>query len=683
LTLPREVVDEPHGLGRPDQTVRAEIETTSDPMPTPVHLTRGWRRFALGHVDAAVAVGFAIAALIVRWPFIVRGETLLHSDEAIVGLMAQDIAEGTRFPLYFYGQRYMGALEAYVIAAVRPLSVNPIVSLRLGPAILFAVLTALEYLMLTRWFGRAGGVIGALTLLAAAPMFVQWSISARGGYIEILVWGTLFWWLYSEWFVASAPSTRRSLRQAILGALVGSGMWINPTMLAFVAPVVVHALLGRPLALARQSGGLAAMFSGLDRFFGRLALPAIVLLAVLMLNCLWAVWVEDAKVHYAVLLDLVPRAAAVAGLGLAAAVGCIWLSRHAGVVAALRQQLSAAGPFILGVLAGNAPALWYVLARTLSGEPLEDTLPLGLRPIWMADETLVYLVRGLLVLLGADPSPFLDLVRVGRAYVTVPLPATAAAGLTALNWLVLAAGIVVGVALVSAYRGELAKPLRLEAGVHSPAVFLALALAALVSLYVLSGCTVDFTSIRYLVPVWAILPGLVAAAATAGRPRWLARGAVATLLVAWSAGQMGLFAQLGPPHPLTRLAQTLKERRVGFALAEPLDAHLLSFLTQQRPRVAEYQSFWPRLAHLRDGMDPGVPVSYVVHAADVDWTADWTRPGWPGPAPPETSRFLWPSLKQTLVERPADILSREPLVDGYELWTLSRPLPERKAGDAW
>jgi hypothetical protein len=44
---------------------------------------------------------------------------------------------------------------------------------------------------------------------------------------------------------------------------------------------------------------------------------------------------------------------------------------------------------------------------------------------------------------------------------------------------------------------------------------------------------------------------------------------------------------------------------------------------------------------------------------------------------------LWPALKQTLRDQPSDVLSREYLTEGYELWVLARPLPERKPGDAF
>ena len=38
------------------------------------------------------------------------------SDEVLQLYMARDIAHLSNFPVYFYGQNYMGPLESYVIA---------------------------------------------------------------------------------------------------------------------------------------------------------------------------------------------------------------------------------------------------------------------------------------------------------------------------------------------------------------------------------------------------------------------------------------------------------------------------------------------------------------------------------------------------------------------------------------
>lgn len=647
---------------------------------------RAWPRHPLGRTDMLLAVALFAAAIAARWPFIARGETLLHSDEAIVGIMAQDIVEGRRFPIFFYGQRYMGALEAYVIALLRPLFDDPITSLRVGPALFFALLTSLQYLMLTRWFGRRGGLIGAATLIFAAPMFVQWSISARGGYIEALVWGTLLWWAYWEWFVAaqprSAPSSVSPGKKFLFGLVLGSGMWINPTIGVFLAPVIAHALMAAPLAAARQDARLSIALAGLDRTFRGLpiALPVVVLLAVATATSIWGMWVVDGRVQTSLLMDMLPRPAALALLAVAAIVAWRYVTRRWPLTAFLRSRLAAAGPLIFGALAGLTPTLVYMVRQTLTGAPVEASLPLALRPLWTIGDPLHYLLRGLPLLLAADGGPFLDLVRVGRLYATVPVSASVAAGLIGLNWLVLGALLTAGTILAVHYRDQLVAALRLRPGPHGPTAFLVLAFCAMLAMYVMGACTFNFTTIRYLVPLWAVVPGLLAATATATSQRRVARWAVGCLLVAWTAGQAAFFAQLGPPHPLTRLAGELRalhdRGELDFALAELLDAHLLTFLTQQAPPIGEFESFWSRLEHLRRGRDAQRPTSYVVHAADIDWTRDWTDAGWPGRAPPETTRLLWPALKRYSRVHPDDVLSRTVLSDGFELWRTKRAIPE-------
>jgi len=673
LEAPETVLERPENWAAAD---RLEQEAPGE-RPSP------WRQHRLTRVDVVLSFALAATALLARLPFIVRGETLLHSDEAIVGLMAQDIAEGTRFPVYFYGQRYMGALEAYVIAAIRPFCDDPIISLRLGPCLFLAALVAIEFLLLTRWFGRRGGLIGALTLVAAAPMFVQWSISARGGYIEILLWGALLWWAYSDWFVPPCPDTHRQFRRAVFGLLVGSGLWINPTIVVFIAPIILHASLANRSKLAPAGSRIDVGLRRLDELLRGypLALPLLGLVALLAINCLWSVKIDSGQVQHVILFGLLSRRVS-AGIFIALMIAAAtWLARQPGIIASCRKRANESAPFLIGMLIGNAPAAWYVVQRSIAGTPLEDTLPLGIRPLWRIGETIHYLIRGTPVVLGADPKPFVELVCVGRSFSIAPLAESLAALLVATSWAVAAALLVAGWCLVQACGREFGSLLRLMCGPHSPAAFLMLAFSCLLALYITSGCTVDFTSIRYLVPLWVILPGLLAAVVSVDRFRRRAMVCSLTLFAAWTVGQVAFYSQLGSPHPLTRLGKTLKDRDVRVALAEPLDAHLLSFITQQESRIGEFQSFWPRLASYRENLNASAPTAYIVHASDTDWTRDWARPGWPGPAPPETSRFLWPMLKSTLAESPEEILERHTLTDGYELWLLAHPLPERKPGE--
>src|SRR3972149_5141856 len=45
------------------------------------------------------------------------GVAQLNADEAVVGLMARHILQGER-PTFFYGQAYLGSLDAWLVAGV-------------------------------------------------------------------------------------------------------------------------------------------------------------------------------------------------------------------------------------------------------------------------------------------------------------------------------------------------------------------------------------------------------------------------------------------------------------------------------------------------------------------------------------------------------------------------------------
>lgn len=633
----------------------------------------GWHRHSLARADLIIAMILFGAAMLARWPFITVGQTLLNPDEAIVGLMAQDIVAGERFPIYFYGQRYMGSLEALVIAAVSPLFAEHVQALRFGPAMVFAAFVALQSLMITRWFSRRAGIAAALLAIAGSPMFMHWSISARGGYIEILLWGTALIWAYSEWFVPPAPQLTRG-RQLTFGFLIGSGMWINPSIALFIAPIVVHALLFRPLAALDRLPVAGNVLSILRAKLGRATLPVCALGAILALNVTWSVWVDQPHVRSVLLMGILPAPAAGAFLGLIAVAAAGYAIRKTPLLQSARAWASRHPALVAGMVIGASPAILYTARAALRLAPMEPSLPLGIRPLWLTGETMVYLLHGLPLLFGADPRPFVSLMSVGHSDVSHPLSIEFNGLLAAANWLVIGALLSAAMTFVWINRASLRQLFRLEPTLHSPQVFLAGAAAITIILYVLGGCTMNFSTIRYLIPLWAFLPGLLVSIWCHRRMPWVGPVTALCLILAWGAGQVAMLRQLGNPHPLDALAKAITAKGITTAVAEPLDAHLLSYLTNRKTHVAEFESFWMRLPHYQTEIHANRPVDYIAETRYIDWTASWTAAGWPGATPPETTRFLWPRLRSEIDRHPERVLAREPLPGGFELIRLDRPL---------
>jgi len=632
-----------------------------------------WQRLPLTRVDLLIAVALFLAAMLARWPFIAVGQTLLNPDEAIVGLMAQDIAAGERLPIYFYGQRYMGALEAYIVAAVAPFFANHVQALRFGPALVFAAFVALQAMMLTRWFGRRAAVAGALLAIATSPMLMHWSISARGGYIEILLVGTALMWAYSEWFVPPAQPPDKA-RQLTFGFLIGAGMWINPSIALFIAPIALHALLHRPLAMFDQARIPGEALALLRRRLGRATLPVCGLAAILTLNVIWSVWVDQPHVRSVVLMGVLPAPVAGGLLALATIVAAGLLVKRTAALQIARAWAARYPALVAGMVVGASPAILYTARAALKLAPMEPSLPLGIRPLWLTGETMVYLLHGLPLLFGADPRPFVALMSVGHTDVSQPLSILATGLLSAANWLVVGALVSAGMTFIWLNRAALRQLFRLEPTLHSPQMLLAGAVTTTIALYVMGGCTMNFSTVRYLVPLGAFLPGLFASLWQSRRMAWTGPVITFCLILAWGAGQAAMFRQLGHPHPLNELAQSLKQRDLHAAVAEPLDAHLLSYMTDRKVHVAEFESFWMRLPHYQSEIRPDEPMNYIVETGCTDWTRSWTQAGWPGATPPETTRFLWPRLRSHIDRHPDSVLAREPLPGGYELIRLTRPL---------
>ena len=67
-------------------------------------------------IDTALLLAGLV--LLRAFPFVWWTGTHFDSDQAVVGLMAKHISEGRAWPLYFYGQNYMLAVEAYLAAPV-------------------------------------------------------------------------------------------------------------------------------------------------------------------------------------------------------------------------------------------------------------------------------------------------------------------------------------------------------------------------------------------------------------------------------------------------------------------------------------------------------------------------------------------------------------------------------------
>lgn len=196
-----------------------------------------------------------LVALVGRVLLLASGSVSFHSDEAVVALMARHILQGER-PVFFYGQAYMGSLDAWLVAIGFRLFGESVLSIRLVQAALYLGIVATGYGLAWRISGRQRVALVTGLLLAIPPVLVAlYTTATLGGYNETLLLGNLVLWMAYD----VTHEYRRSWpRWALLGVCAGLGWWANGLMVAFAMPAAL--LIGIDLLrrFARRSPGLSA-----------------------------------------------------------------------------------------------------------------------------------------------------------------------------------------------------------------------------------------------------------------------------------------------------------------------------------------------------------------------------------------------------------------------------------------
>lgn len=167
--------------------------------------------------------------------FLLRDLFPFNSDEAIVALMARHILQGER-PVFFYGQAYMGALDAYLVAGGFLIFGQHIWVIRLVQTLLYLGVVATTYCLGEAVFGsrRVGLMAGLLLAIPAVNTTVYTTVSL-GGYAEALLLGNLML-LISVRIYRGARAARGAGWMLLWGFLAGLGLWANGLSLVFSAP---------------------------------------------------------------------------------------------------------------------------------------------------------------------------------------------------------------------------------------------------------------------------------------------------------------------------------------------------------------------------------------------------------------------------------------------------------------
>jgi|1186.fasta_scaffold19691_1 hypothetical protein len=143
-------------------------------------------------IASAVVLALVVARSSV---FVVVGASHFDSDQAVTGLMAKHLSEGRAFPVFWYGQKYLLGVEAWLAAPVMWLFGPSVTALKLP---LLAINIAIAVLLL-RIFERDAGLRPASAAFAASPFVLAAPITtaqfmmANGANIEPFLYVLLLW----------------------------------------------------------------------------------------------------------------------------------------------------------------------------------------------------------------------------------------------------------------------------------------------------------------------------------------------------------------------------------------------------------------------------------------------------------------------------------------------------------
>lgn len=199
------------------------------------------RNLKFGIPNWAWLLAILVLAGGVKLVLVSLGTVPFNSDEAVVALMARHILQGER-PIFFYGQAYMGSLDAWLVAAGFRLFGEVVWVIRFAQGMLYmgTIITA-------AWIGRVVfknhrvGNLAALLLAIPAVNVTLYTTVSLGGYGEALLIGNLLVLtglkIGEQFRLSRWPGWYLWL---IVGFLSGLSLWAFALALVYVLPVAVY-----------------------------------------------------------------------------------------------------------------------------------------------------------------------------------------------------------------------------------------------------------------------------------------------------------------------------------------------------------------------------------------------------------------------------------------------------------
>ncbi len=197
-----------------------------------------WHRMRLrirlpGRETIAVAALLAIAAAI-RVALATQGWSYVNSDEATLGLMADDILWHGAHPIFLYGQHYLGALDAYLQTPFFVVFGPTNLALHLTTTVQILIFLVVLYRFTRAVYSPlvAGGTLLLLAVPSEQALFFMQRAGAHAQ--DTLLLSALLFWLVLLRLRRPASKPARLALNLGIGLVIGVGLWSTFLVLPFV-----------------------------------------------------------------------------------------------------------------------------------------------------------------------------------------------------------------------------------------------------------------------------------------------------------------------------------------------------------------------------------------------------------------------------------------------------------------
>ena len=207
---------------------------------------------------------FFALSILVRIPLFLSDHFHFDGDEAIIGIMAQELLAGKQFPIYFAGQNYgLSTFEVIPVALFEAIFGASIWSLRLGGLLLYSL--GLVYIFKAISLHQLNNRIKwmLLVLVLMFPTWYLWGMMVRGGYLTAFVLAAM------AYYYTVKPS-KGNQTLIIIGILIGLLYESHVFILLAILPFIAAWFFKLPSLL--KSGiiiGVSAVLTiGMVKYFG-------------------------------------------------------------------------------------------------------------------------------------------------------------------------------------------------------------------------------------------------------------------------------------------------------------------------------------------------------------------------------------------------------------------------------